>query len=53
MLERELINLIGQPTDVNTSTGSYGLHKQYVYRTDGGKTKYYYFEDGKLTSMQE
>jgi len=40
---------IGYPDDVNKSTGSWGVHEQWVY----DKTKLYlYFENGKLSSIQ-
>ena len=38
----------GEPDDINTTTGSWGVHEQWVYR-DGS---YLYFENGKLTSIQ-
>ena len=37
----------GRPNKVNRTTGSWGVHEQWVY--DGG---YLYFEDGTLTSIQ-
>ena len=37
----------GKPRKVNRSTYTFGVHEQWVY--DGG---YLYFEDGKLTSIQ-
>ena len=42
------IESLGEPTDINVSTGSYGSHEQWVY--DGNR--YLYFENGKLTSFQ-
>jgi len=38
----------GKPKDINTTTGSYGTHEQWVYYGDN----YLYFENGKLTSIQ-
>ena len=38
----------GEPEDINTTRGSWGVHEQWVYR-DGS---YLYFENGKLTSIQ-
>jgi hypothetical protein len=38
----------GAPQSVNRSTGSYGVHEQWVY----GGGNYLYFEDGVLTSIQ-
>ena len=41
---------IGHPDDVNKSTGSWGIHEQWIYKK---KDLYLYFENGKLTSFQE
>jgi len=41
---------IGWPTDVNKTTGSWGVHEQWVYDKEG---KYLYFENGILTSWQD
>ena len=38
----------GKPDDINKSTGSYGVHEQWVY----GDSNYLYFENGKLTDIQ-
>lgn len=38
----------GYPKDINKSTGSWGVHEQWVY----GAGSYLYFENGKLTSIQ-
>lgn len=38
----------GEPNDINTTTGSYGTHEQWVY----GDGNYLYFENGKLTDIQ-
>lgn len=38
----------GRPTSVNRTTTAYGTHEQWVY----GGGNYLYFEDGKLTSIQ-
>ena len=37
---------------VNTSTGSYGVHKQIVYESPYGSRMYVYVENGKVTSWQ-
>lgn len=37
----------GIPSDINKTTGSWGVHEQWVY--DSGN--YLYFENGKLTSI--
>lgn len=38
----------GEPEKINTTTGSWGTHEQWVY----GDNSYLYFENGKLTSIQ-
>lgn len=40
---------VGFPSDINKSTGSWGIHEQWVYDK---KNLYLYFENGKLTSFQ-
>lgn len=42
----------GNPNDINTSSGSWGIHEQWVYEKNG-KTKYLYFENDKLTAKDE
>lgn len=39
---------LGEPKDINRTVGSWGIHEQWVY----GK-KYFYFENGKMTSFQD
>lgn len=41
---------LGNPDDINKSTGSWGVHEQWVYSK---KDIYLYFENGKLTSIQD
>lgn len=41
---------LGYPDDINKSTGSWGVHEQWVYSK---KDIYLYFENGKLTSIQD
>lgn len=48
MTPREATQSIGRPNEVNSSTGSYGTHEQWVY-----DKKNLYFENGKLTSWQD
>lgn len=49
----------GEPTHVNRSTGSWGVHEQWVYRYEypatgmAPDTKYLYFENGKLSSYDD
>lgn len=38
----------GEPSEINRSSGSWGVHEQWVY----GVGSYLYFEDGILTSIQ-
>lgn len=38
----------GEPESINRSSGSWGVHEQWVY----GGGNYLYFENGKLTSIQ-
>lgn len=39
----------GEPDDINTSRGSWGVHEQWVYP----KNRYVYFENGKLSAIQD
>lgn len=41
---------LGYPDDINKTTGSWGVHEQWVYSK---KDIYLYFENGKLTSIQD
>ena len=41
---------VGKPDDINRSTGSWGVHEQWVYSQ---RKLYLYFENGKLTSTQD
>ncbi|MDR0658815.1 MAG: hypothetical protein LBG18_07795 [Mediterranea sp.] len=38
----------GEPRGINRTTGSYGVHEQWVY----GSSSYLYFENGILTTIQ-
>ena len=42
----------GEPSDINKTTTKYGVREQWVYRSSS-KTKYIYFEDGIVTTIQE
>lgn len=42
----------GKPYRINTSTGSYGEHEQWVM-SDGIGSDYVYFENGIMTSLQQ
>lgn len=48
MSEKALIESWGKPEDINTSVGSWGVHKQYVY-----DSQYVYVENGKVTAWQD
>lgn len=37
----------GSPSDINKSSGSWGVHEQWVY----GLGSYLYFENGRLTAI--
>ena len=50
MTTNAAIEMFGYPSDNNRSTGSWGVHEQWVYKT---KDMYLYFENGKLTSWQD
>lgn len=43
----------GPPYEINRSTGSWGVHEQWVYKRGNYSHKYLYFENGKLTSWQD
>lgn len=43
----------GTPTKINRSTGSYGVHEQWVYENGSiGRSQYVYFQNGVVTSIQ-
>jgi hypothetical protein len=55
-MTKELVRFSwGEPTDVNRSVGSWGVHEQWVYRfsTSPYSATYMYFENGILTSWQD
>jgi len=45
-----LLYIYGRPYDINTSTGSWGRHEQWVYRS---YDTYVYVENGMITSWQD
>ena len=47
MTSRMAVISIGEPIEKNKTTGSFGVHEQWVY-----KSKYLYFEDGVLKTIQ-
>jgi len=53
MTEREVVNEIGRPVDINRSRTQYGSSAQFVYSLPGRYERaYVYFDDGRLTSVQ-
>lgn len=42
----------GEPDDINRTAGSWGVHEQWVYDYGDFEADYLYFENGKLTSVQ-
>ena len=53
MSSSDLEEILGEPTTINKSTGSWGINEQWVYSSKYSKTSYYYFTNGKLTSWDE
>ncbi|KJL04341.1 hypothetical protein [Priestia aryabhattai] len=51
MTQEEVINKTGwgKPDDINRTTTKYGVEEQWIYNIYG----YVYFEDGKVTAIQE
>ncbi|MCJ8161863.1 hypothetical protein [Acinetobacter zhairhuonensis] len=43
----------GYPDKVNKTTNVYGVSEQWVYRMYRGQSRYLYFTNGILTSMQD
>lgn len=39
----------GEPDDINTSRGRWGVHEQWVY----SRNRYVYFDNGKLSAIQD
>ena len=52
MKELDLLTICGQPHDINTSVGSWGVHKQFVYGYGSYERIYIYLENGLVTSWQ-
>ena len=48
MTKKMCIESWGEPDDINKTSGSFGVHEQWVY----GSGSYLYFENGKLTTIQ-
>ncbi|TFF32177.1 hypothetical protein [Mucilaginibacter psychrotolerans] len=50
-MNKNIVLLIeGEPEKINRSTNAYTVHEQWVY---SNHTKYYYFDNGKLTNIQD
>ncbi|HZI77138.1 MAG TPA: hypothetical protein VFD73_24505, partial [Gemmatimonadales bacterium] len=49
----EVVSAWGRPQDINTTTGAFGRHEQWVWE-DGTEMpyQYVYFENGVLTTVQ-
>ena len=54
MNKQEVQLVWGIPADINTSKGSWGVHEQWVYPSlFGGRSRYLYFKNGRLSAIQE
>lgn len=42
----------GDPTKINRTVGSYGVHEQWVYDRGNFRSQYVYLENGVVTSFQ-
>lgn len=43
----------GSPTKINRTTGSYGVHEQWIYdRGEIGRSQYVYLQNGIVSSIQ-
>lgn len=52
MKDEKLEVIKGKPRDINRTTTAYGVREQWVYGAVGNR-KYYYFENGILTTIQD
>lgn len=52
MTEEQVIAAIGFPGETRSSTGSWGVHEQWIYGGLIGIMQFFYFENGVLTSWQ-
>lgn len=50
MSQDDVIAIMGRPSTINRSVGSWGVHEQWVYKNS--KIKYIYIENGILSSWQ-
>jgi hypothetical protein len=42
----------GRPTKINSTTGSYGTHEQWIYDRGDFRSQYIYLQNGVVTSFQ-
>lgn len=49
MTEDEVVRSRGRPLDINRSTGSFGVHEQWVYQHPNGSRYYIYLDNGEVT----
>ena len=52
MTASQVQNAWGNPSKINKSIGSYGVHEQWVYRNNGYNAQYVYIENGVVKSLQ-
>jgi len=52
MDREQVIAAWGKPHEINETTGTYGVHEQWVM-SEGFKSDYLYFDDGILTTIQQ
>ena len=52
MTQEQVIMSLGKPDDINRTVGEWGVHEQWIYGTIP-YSRYLYFENYKLTSMQD
>lgn len=53
MSKSEALESWGDPSSINKTTYSFGVHEQWVYQEENFKNRYLYFEDGILKTIQE
>jgi len=52
MSENMALESLGKPEEINRSSGSWGIHEQWVYKMINNKNLYLYFENRILKSFQ-
>ncbi len=54
MSEKALLVVWGKPRKINRTVGSYGTHKQYIYKKFASpERRYVYVKNGKVTGWQD